>query len=84
MYDVLKRNFNPAVSIVSTSLIFALAHAPKPGFGPEDFALIFALGGLFGFARYRTDSIAVPIVLHGIYNLAYLAVGAANFFIQGY
>jgi membrane protease YdiL (CAAX protease family) len=84
MYDVLERNFTPVISIVSTSIIFALAHAPKPGFELKDFALILALGGVFGFARYETNSITVPIILHGIYNLTYIAVGTAIFFIQGY
>jgi len=83
-FDVFKRSFGPGASIFLTTALFALAHGPQSGFDPMNLGVIFAIGLFFGIMRERTGSLVAPIVLHGLYNLVYVVVGAVFYLILGY
>lgn len=84
MFDVLKRSFGAAASVLLTSALFAAAHLPQMNFDALDFGIILMLGLFFGILREKTGSVLVPIAFHGIYNIISVAVGVANFFLSGY
>ena len=84
MFDVLKRSFGSAASVLLTSVLFAAAHLPQLNFEILDFGIILMLGLLFGVLREKTGSVLVPIAFHGIYNIISVVVGVANYFISGY
>jgi membrane protease YdiL (CAAX protease family) len=83
-FGVFKRNFGASFSIVITAALFSLAHVTQSSFSTLNIAVIFAFGALFGLLREKTDSIIVPMIFHGIYNLAYVGVGIFSFLILGY
>lgn len=71
----LAERFAPATAIVITSFFFAVAHLPAlTAAAPLDLmasiALIFALALILGLAYERTRNVIVPIVIHGVYNVA--------------
>lgn len=84
MFDVLKRSFGVYFSVLITSMLFALAHFPKPNFEAVDFLIIFIGGIILGMARHKTNSILPPTIFHGIYNLVSVGVGVIYYFLLGY
>jgi len=84
LFDIFERNFGVLVSILSTSILFALAHMPQLDFRPLDTAMIFVLGLVFGTMRYMTGSSVISIFFHGLYNLIYVVIGFIIYFIVGY
>jgi membrane protease YdiL (CAAX protease family) len=57
----------PAGAIVLSSLAWTSLHLQYDWFF---FGEIFSIGLLFGYLRYRTNSTWLPVVLHGLNNLA--------------
>jgi uncharacterized protein len=57
----------PAGAIVLSSLAWTSLHLQYDWFF---FGQIFSIGLLFGYLRYRTNSTWLPVVLHGLNNLA--------------
>jgi membrane protease YdiL (CAAX protease family) len=49
-----------------TSLVWAIIHLQYDTYGV---ATVFALGLLFGFARLKSESVYVPIVMHALASL---------------
>lgn len=56
----------PAGAVVVTSVLWAALHLQYDAYGV---LTIFCMGLLFGSARLRTGSLAVPLALHGLANL---------------
>ena len=64
IYGAFNRRLNAAWSIIISSTIFGLLHGVSIHIG---YALVS--GVVMGLAYYAFDSIAVPIVIHGVFNL---------------
>lgn len=63
LYPVGKRHFGPFISMVATSLLFAVLHghaASIPG--------LFALAMCLGLAYEKSGSLLVPMIMHAIFN----------------
>jgi len=58
----------PWVAIVITSVLFTLMHWGITSSGRHALAVIFVLSVGLGAAFERTKSIAVPIVVHAMFN----------------
>jgi membrane protease YdiL (CAAX protease family) len=56
----------PGGAIGMTSLVWAIIHLQYDTYGVST---VFALGLLFGFARLKSESIHVPIVMHALASL---------------
>lgn len=55
-------------AILASGVIFGLCHALSPAY----FLFAFALGGIFGWAAVAADNLAVPIILHAVYDAVVL------------
>ncbi len=60
---LLKRGVKPWLVIVITSALFAVFHIE-----PTRVFLLFVIGLVLGFVRYRTNSIGSAIIAHGVIN----------------
>ncbi|UTD05094.1 CPBP family intramembrane metalloprotease [Treponema denticola] len=67
MYNKLKEISNASIAILISSILFALLHIPKYGFGINTFFL-FLVGILLAYCYEKTDNIYVPILVHSINN----------------
>ena len=67
MYNKLKEISNAFIAILISSILFALLHIPKYGFGINTFFL-FLVGILLTYCYEKTDNIYVPIFVHSINN----------------
>jgi membrane protease YdiL (CAAX protease family) len=56
----------PAGAIILTAVIWALLHVQ---YNYYEMTLIFFLGIVLGIARYKTDSLWAPFIVHGLNNL---------------
>lgn len=59
--------FSPNTSVLFTGFVFALFHME-----PANFLPLTLLGCYIGYIYMKTDNLAVPVVAHGINNLAAL------------
>ncbi|MFQ5935966.1 MAG: lysostaphin resistance A-like protein [Acidiferrobacterales bacterium] len=63
-------------ALITTSVLWAMMHAFVEilmifaGHAPTEILKIFSLGLLLGYARWKTNSVYVPIGLHGLWNLS--------------
>jgi membrane protease YdiL (CAAX protease family) len=55
-----------AGAILLTALLWAVIHIQYDWYGVSN---IFVIGLLLGYARWKTDSIVPPILMHGLMNL---------------
>lgn len=62
-------------SIILTSVLFTLAHYPTMKDEYLFMAVIFVLSLLITYARARTGSTWLAIIMHHLYNLVYVVVG---------
>ncbi|EMB42934.1 CPBP family intramembrane glutamic endopeptidase [Treponema denticola] len=67
MYNKLKEISNAFIGVLISSILFALLHIPKYGFGINMFFLFLA-GILLSYCYEKTDNIYVPIFVHSINN----------------
>ncbi len=67
MYNKLKEISNAFIGVLISSILFALLHIPKYGFGINTFFL-FLVGILLTYCYEKTDNIYVPILVHSINN----------------
>ena len=67
MYNKLKEIGNAFIGVLISSILFALLHIPKYGFGINTFFL-FLVGVLLTYCYEKTDNIYVPIFVHSINN----------------
>ena len=69
LFGSIRRWLAPLWSVIVVALIFAAFHLQPPAF-----VQLFLLGCLLGWARARTGSVALPILLH-IFNNSLAVVG---------
>ncbi|UTC77758.1 CPBP family intramembrane metalloprotease [Treponema sp. OMZ 799] len=67
MYNKLKEISNAFIGVLISSILFALLHIPKYGFGTNTFFL-FLVGILLAYCYEKTNNIYVPIFVHSINN----------------
>ena len=67
LYNKLKEISNAFIGVLISSILFALLHIPKYGFGINTFFL-FLVGILLAYCYEKTDNIYVPILVHSINN----------------
>ncbi|MGI5113401.1 CPBP family intramembrane metalloprotease [Treponema denticola] len=67
MYNKLKEISNAFIGVLISSILFALLHIPKYGFGINTFFL-FLVGILLAYCYEKTNNIYVPIFVHSINN----------------
>jgi len=65
-YGILKTKLGWVGAVVLSSLIWAPLHIQYDLYGV---ATVLALGLLFGYARWRTNSVYMPIVMHALMNV---------------
>jgi sodium transport system permease protein len=70
---MLARSLPPWFATVLTAVAFGLFHVSLFRIAPTA-----ALGLLFGFARARSGSLAIPVLMHLMNNGLYVALGAAG------
>jgi membrane protease YdiL (CAAX protease family) len=58
----------PVGAIVGSSLVWTAMHAQY--YDPFLFSQVFSMGLLFGYLRYRSGSLWLTVLLHGLNNLA--------------
>jgi membrane protease YdiL (CAAX protease family) len=73
LMPLLMRSFGAASGIIGTGLLFGLLHAPEYGWHWQHVVLIGTAGSVFGWARYKTGSLAAAVFLHSTYNLMQFA-----------
>ncbi len=64
-YGILKTRLGPVGAVVLSSLIWAPLHFQYDLYG---MCTVLALGLLFGYARLKTKSVYIPIVMHSLMN----------------
>lgn len=62
----LTSSIGTAGTIILTSAVWAIIHTQ---YGYVDVGIIFFMGILLGYARFKSDSILVPIAMHSMANL---------------
>ena len=67
MYNKLKEISNAFIGVLISSILFALLHIPKYGFGINTFFL-FLVGILLAYCYEKSNNIYVPIFVHSISN----------------
>ena len=70
LQGVLSARFGSAIGVSVTALSFALAHVPV--YGVASLPVAVAAGLLFGWLRWWTGSLVVPIAVHALADLALL------------
>jgi uncharacterized protein len=73
LLPLLVRSFGAVSGIVLTAVPFALMHGPQYHWTWQHLVLLTAVGSAFGWARYRTGSIAIPTIMHAGYNATLFA-----------
>lgn len=73
LFDQLRKKAGPVLTIVTTSLLFAIVHFSLASLVP-----IFLLGMIMGILRERSNSILPSIIFHSANNLLALIVIALN------
>jgi membrane protease YdiL (CAAX protease family) len=84
IYPALNKYMGVAPSIILTSTLFTLSHYPHI---KEDYlfmAVIFALSVMMTYAKAKTGSTWVAIVMHHVYNLVCVGIGFINYIILKY
>ncbi|MFH1753284.1 MAG: CPBP family intramembrane glutamic endopeptidase, partial [Candidatus Omnitrophota bacterium] len=71
-------------AIVLTSALFTLAHFPQIRDDFHFIAIIFSLSLVITYARAKTGSTLVAMVMHHVYNLSCVAIGLIKYFIYKY
>jgi membrane protease YdiL (CAAX protease family) len=74
LYPALARRIGIAASVVITSLLFALIHAPQLAHSWAPLVLIFTVGIVLTLIRVRTGSVASSFLVHVGYNFSLFAV----------
>lgn len=86
LQGTLRRGFGPVAAVLGAAALFAAPHALNYVVGGTDplapgslvsLATVFATGAVMGWAYERTDNLAVPVLMHGLYDATiFLAVFA--------
>ena len=63
LYDALKKRWSAATTVILTAFAFALVH-----FQLAQFPLLFGMGLVLGWAKLKTGSLRLPVLLHATNN----------------
>ena len=66
----------PIGAVFLTALVWTILHVQ---YGAYELSAIFALGVIFGLARWKTQSIYPPLAMHSLFNLFAMAQLVAYF-----
>lgn len=75
-FQHLLRAFGPWASVLTTSGLFAWAHAHNPSFSVVGMVNTGLFGAVFGYAYWRTRDLWLPFGMHFAWNFSLAAVGA--------
>lgn len=84
LYPALNKYMGIYPSIVLTSILFTAAHYPQIRGEYLFMGIIFFVSLMITYARAKTGSTWFAIILHHIYNLAYVLVGFVSYAILRY
>ncbi|MFH1847513.1 MAG: CPBP family intramembrane glutamic endopeptidase [Candidatus Omnitrophota bacterium] len=84
LYPALNKYFGMYVSIILTSLLFTLAHYPQIRDNAVFMAALFVLGVIITYAKAKTGSTILAIVMHHLYNLVCISAGFFEYFLIKY
>ncbi len=71
LFEALKKRFSGITVVIVTALAFALVHLQW-----SHFALLFGMGLVLGWAKLKTGSLRLPVLLHAINNGLVLVVAS--------
>ena len=83
-YPSFNRYMGMYPAMILTSILFTFAHYPQGGGSGSYLAGVFLLSMIMSYARARTDSTWVAIVMHHIYNLACIIMGLLSYLVVRY
>lgn len=73
LQPLLSRSFGVIAGVLITAGLFGALHAPEYSWAWQ-YALVVSLAGaVFGWIRARTNSVIPGTIMHGFYNLAFVA-----------
>lgn len=72
LQPLFSRTFGVAVGIVITAVIFGALHAPEYSWAWQYASAVAFAGAVFGWVRYRANSIIPSTIMHGCYNSVFL------------
>lgn len=72
LQPLFSRTFGVAAGIVITALIFGALHAPEYSWAWQYASAVAFAGAVFGWVRYRANSIIPSTIMHGCYNSVFL------------
>lgn len=84
IYPTINKYIGTYASIFFTSLLFTLAHYPHIKNDYIFMMLIFCLGIMMTYAKAKTGSTWIAILMHHIYNLVYVIIGFGIYIVAGY
>ncbi len=84
LYPAFNRYMGVAPAIVATSFLFTLAHYPQMSDEWGFLTVIFVLSLVITYARAKTGSTWVAIIMHFIYNTVSICVGFVDYIILRY
>ncbi len=84
LYPALNKYMGMYPSIFFTSALFTLAHYPQIKGEILFIAIIFILSLMITYAKAKTGSTWLAIVMHHVYNLMYIIVGFVSFLMIKY
>lgn len=72
LQPLFSRTFGVAAGILITALIFGGLHAPEYSWAWQYASAVAFAGAVFGWVRYRANSIIPSTIMHGCYNSVFL------------
>lgn len=72
LQPLFSRTFGTVTGIVITALIFGALHAPEYSWAWQYALAVAFAGAVFGWVRYRANSIIPSTIMHGCYNSVFL------------
>jgi len=84
VYPAFNKRIGMYPAIILTSVIFTMAHYPQIKGEALYIAAIFTFSAITTYARAKTGSTWLAMIMHHIYNLVYVAIGVISFMIVRY
>lgn len=72
LQPLFSRTFGVIAGIIITALIFGALHAPEYSWAWQYALAVAFAGAVFGWVRYRSNSIIPSTIMHGCYNAVFL------------
>ena len=82
LFKVLADIGGPGTAVPTTAALFALLHIPQLWGSWAGIALIFVVGYVLSFIRYRSNSLIPSFIVHTSYNAMLFGVFALGTFVQ--